>query len=65
MQAIPLTGVAAFLILVVAGNLIGAVYDHFGAFGITARPFSSKRLMGWCSLWSACSLQYGHSERRL
>lgn len=47
MQAIPLTGVAAFLVLVIAGNLIGAaVYDHVGAFGLTARPFSSTRLMG-------------------
>lgn len=47
MQAIPVTGVAAFLVLVIAGNLIGAsIYDHFGAFGVTERPFGAGRLTG-------------------
>lgn len=47
MQAIPLTGVTAFLVLVIAGNLIGAsIYDHFGVFGLAERPFGIGRLIG-------------------
>lgn len=35
------------LVLVIAGNLIGAaIYDHFGAFGLVPRPFTALRLGG-------------------
>jgi len=41
MKSIPAIGVTAFLIIAVAGNLTGAsIYDHFGAMGLEARPFS-------------------------
>ncbi len=39
MQVIPVTGATVFLVLVIAGNLIGAsIYDHVGAFGLDHRP---------------------------
>ncbi len=47
MRAIPVTGATAFLVLVVAANLIGAsIYDHIGAFGLEERPFGMARLLG-------------------
>lgn len=47
MRVIPLVGVSAFLVLVIAGNLIGAaIYDHFGALGLVSRPFTALRLGG-------------------
>lgn len=47
MQAIPVLGVTAFLVIVVTGNLFGAaLYDHFGAFGLTVRPMSWLRAFG-------------------
>jgi transporter family-2 protein len=47
MQTIPRIGLGAFLVLVIAGNLIGAgLYDHFGAFGMTPRPFTAVRFAG-------------------
>lgn len=47
MRAVPVTGATVFLVLVVAGNLIGAsIYDHVGAFGLTERPFGIIRLLG-------------------
>lgn len=47
MQAIPLIGITAFLVLVIAGNLVGAAaYDHLGLFGLAERPFDVTRLLG-------------------
>lgn len=47
MRAIPVTGVTAFLVLVIAGNLIGAsIYDHFGWFGVPEKPLGIARLAG-------------------
>jgi bacterial/archaeal transporter family-2 protein len=43
----PITGVLAFFMCVVAGQLVGAtLLDHFGAFGIQVRPVSLMRLLG-------------------
>lgn len=47
MQSIPVLGVTLFLVIVVTGNLAGAaLYDHFGAMGLTARPFSLTKAFG-------------------
>ncbi len=47
MHAIPRVGVGTFLVLVISGNLVGAaIYDHVGAFGLVARPFTMVRLAG-------------------
>jgi len=46
MRAIPLLGVSAFLVLVIAGNLVAAtVYDHFGMLGLVPRPVTVSRLL--------------------
>ncbi|MDU8914100.1 DMT family transporter [Aestuariicoccus sp. MJ-SS9] len=47
MQSIPVLGVTAFLVIVVTGNLFGAaLYDHLGAMGLAARPFSLAKALG-------------------
>lgn len=47
MQSIPVLGVTLFLVIVVAGNLIGAaIYDHVGALGLETRPFSPSKGLG-------------------
>lgn len=47
MQAVPLLGVTLFLMLVILGNLIGAVvFDHQGWFGLPRRPVSPAALIG-------------------
>ena len=44
---VPITGAAVFFVCMIAGQLIGAaLVDHFGAFGIDARPVSAVKLMG-------------------
>ena len=47
MHSIPVLGVTLFLVIVVTGNLAGAaIYDHFGAMGLTARPFTAGKAIG-------------------
>jgi transporter family-2 protein len=44
---IPRIGAASTIILIVAGQLlIGAILDHFGLLGISARPIELSRLAG-------------------
>lgn len=44
---IPRVGAASTIILIVAGQLlIGAILDHFGLLGISARPIDLSRLAG-------------------
>jgi len=47
MLTIPVLGASLFLVLVVAGNLMGgAAYDHMGALGLDRRPLDVTRLFG-------------------
>lgn len=44
---IPLIGAAQAMVLVVAGQLLtGAVLDHFGVFGLVAKPIELSRVLG-------------------
>jgi len=44
---IPLIGAATAMVLIVAGQLLtGAVLDHFGAFGLEAKPLELSRILG-------------------
>lgn len=46
-QAVPVLGVTLFLMLVVLGNMAGAViFDHFGWFGLPRRPVSWPAVAG-------------------
>ena len=43
----PKLGVALFFVCVLAGQLIGSsLIDHFGAFGLTAKPLNTMKLIG-------------------
>ena len=43
----PFIGAAQAMVLIVAGQLLtGAVLDHFGAFGLTAKPVELSRVLG-------------------
>ncbi|MEL6465651.1 MAG: DMT family transporter [Pseudomonadota bacterium] len=47
MQSIPALGVTLFLVVVVAGNLVGAaIYDHIGAMGLEVRSLSWTKGLG-------------------
>ena len=47
MQAVPRLGVTLFLMLVIAGNLLGAViFDQHGWFGLPKRPLSLAAVSG-------------------
>lgn len=47
MQAVPVLGVTLFLMLVILGNMAGAVsFDHFGWFGLPRRPVSLQAVTG-------------------
>jgi len=44
---VPVLGVALFFVCVVAGQLIGsALIDQMGAFGLTAKPLNTMKLIG-------------------
>ena len=44
----PVTGALLFFILIVAGQLLGAMLmDHLGAFGLAVREVSGLRIMGF------------------
>ncbi len=44
---LPMLGAATLFALVIAGQVLAAVtLDHFGAFGLTAHPISTARLVG-------------------
>ena len=44
---IPQIGTATFFVLLVAGQMLGAlVYDHFGLLGVPVHPISFVRLVG-------------------
>lgn len=46
-QAVPRLGVTLFLMLVILGNMAGAVIlDHFGGFGLPRRPVSPHVIIG-------------------
>ena len=43
----PMIGVALFLVMAVAGQLLcGALIDHFGLFGVAVRPIDPVRALG-------------------
>lgn len=47
MQSIPALGVTLFLVIVITGNLVGAVlYDHLGVMGLEVRSFSLMKGLG-------------------
>ena len=44
---IPQIGTATFFVLLVAGQMLGAlIFDHFGLMGVPVHPISIVRLMG-------------------
>ncbi len=48
MVVAPVTGALPFFILVVAGQLLGAMaMDHWGAFGLSVREVSPLRVLGF------------------